>query len=113
MLQMIKGGIRGGVTVASHRYAMANNPYLDDYDATKPTNCLMYLDANNLFGCTISKHMPTDGIEWVEDLAEIPAVEAIDFQAEKVYVLEVDVNYSRSSTTCTTTIPSRQSPRRS
>ena len=93
MLQMIEGGIRGGVTVASHRYAKANNPYLDDFDASKPTNYLTYLDANNLYGCAMSKYMPTDGFEWVEDHAEIPTVEAIDPEAEKGYFLEVDLDY--------------------
>ena len=38
MLQMVERGIRGGNTVVSHRYAKANNPYLEDYDESKPNS---------------------------------------------------------------------------
>ena len=63
MLRMVERGIRGGITMASYRYAKANNSYLKDYDESKPFNYLMYLDGNNLYGCTMSMPMPTDGFE--------------------------------------------------
>ena len=46
MLLMFKRGIRGGITQAVHRYASANNPYMEKYDKDKETNYLQYLDAN-------------------------------------------------------------------
>ena len=49
MLEMIQLGIRGGISVISHRHAVANNPFTS-YDPTKPESYLMYLDAN------VSKH---------------------------------------------------------
>ena len=46
MLLMFERGIRGGITQAVHRYASANNPYMEEYDKDKETNYLQYLDAN-------------------------------------------------------------------
>ena len=51
MLLMFKRGIRGGITQYVHRWAAANNPYMgSEYDKSKPTQYLQYLDANNLCG---------------------------------------------------------------
>ncbi|CAN7995547.1 unnamed protein product [Ixodes hexagonus] len=41
---------------ATHKYAKANNKYLPDYDETKPSNYLMYFDANNLMGGLYHNH---------------------------------------------------------
>ena len=40
MLLMFESGIRGGITQAVHRYAAANNPYMDEYDKNKETKYL-------------------------------------------------------------------------
>ena len=45
MLEMIQLGIRGGISVISHRHAVANNP-LTTFDASRPESYLIYLDAN-------------------------------------------------------------------
>ena len=50
MLLMFERGIRGGITQSVHRWAAANNPYMDEYDSSQPTKYLQYLDANNLYG---------------------------------------------------------------
>ena len=34
----IKKEIRGGILMISHRFAIANNPEVPDYDASKPIN---------------------------------------------------------------------------
>ena len=43
---MIESGIRGGVSMISHRYAKMNLPGYEDYNDTKETCILNYFDAN-------------------------------------------------------------------
>ena len=51
MLLMYERGIRGGITQSVHRWATANNLYIDsEYDPSHSTRYLQYLDANNLYG---------------------------------------------------------------
>ena len=54
MLLMIEEGIRGGICHAVHRYAKANKRYMKDYDESKESSYIQYLDANNLYGAVIS-----------------------------------------------------------
>ena len=64
---MIEKSIRGGVSTISNRYGKSNNRYMGDkYDASKPTKYITYLDANNLYGWTMSKPLPTHGFKWME-----------------------------------------------
>ena len=48
MLLMIEEGIRGGICHAVNRYVHANNHYMKDYDKTKESSYIQYLDTNNL-----------------------------------------------------------------
>ena len=67
MLMMFERGIRGGITQAVHRYARANNRYMDDkYNPEKENSFLQYLDANNLYGWAMVQNLPTGGFNWVE-----------------------------------------------
>ena len=47
---MAKNGVRGGICQASHRYATANNKYINNYDKKIQSSNIAYLDANNLYG---------------------------------------------------------------
>ena len=40
MLLMFERGIRGGITQSVHRWAAANNPYMDEYGSSNPTRYL-------------------------------------------------------------------------
>ena len=57
MLMMFEDGIRGGMCQAVHRYYKANNKYMNNYDKNK-ISFLLYLDANNLYGWTMSQKLP-------------------------------------------------------
>ena len=59
MLLMIEKGIRGGISSVITRHGSANNSYMSNYDLTKPTKFISYLDANNLYGYAMSKKLPT------------------------------------------------------
>ena len=91
-LNLLCLGIRGGVSVISHRHAKANVPNLPDYDPSKPNNHLMYLDANNLYGWAMSQPLPTGGFQWLTN-AEILQLD-IDTVPDSIgYFLEVDLEY--------------------
>ena len=67
MLLMIEKGIRGGYSgVLGERYVKANNKYLEDFDSQKPSNFLLYLDANNLYAWAMSQALPTGDFKWEE-----------------------------------------------
>ena len=55
MLLLFEMGIRGGMCNKVHGYAEANNKNMKNYDSTKESSYIMYLDANNLYGYAMSK----------------------------------------------------------
>ena len=68
MLLMIQKGIRGGISMISNRYGVANNKYMNEmYDKSKESTYIQYLDANNLYGWAMSKPLPTHGFEWMSE----------------------------------------------
>ena len=66
MLMMFEQGIRGGISHISKRYASTNNKYMKDFDETKPSSFIQYLDANNLYGWAMSQKLPTHGFKWID-----------------------------------------------
>ena len=45
---MVESAIRGGISSISNRFSRANNSMVPDYDETKPTSYIVYLDMVNL-----------------------------------------------------------------
>ena len=97
MLLMFEQGIRGGITQSVHRYASANNPYMEEYDKNKPTNYLQYLDANNLYGWAMSRPLPTGEFRWINCNNWDPKrlVDMFANERKYGYLLEVDVDYPK------------------
>ena len=95
MLLMIEEGIRGRICHAVHRYAKANNRYMKDYDESKESSYIQYLDANNLCGAAMSEKLPMNGFKWVNDISGInkKIVKSYDKNSSKGYILEVNVDY--------------------
>ena len=96
MLLMCERGIRGGITQSVHRWAAANNPYMDEYDSSKPTKYLQYLDANNLYGWAMSQPLPTGGFRWIKcNGNRNRLVEEMASKKDLGYLLEVDMSYPK------------------
>ena len=51
MYNVFELGLRGGVSMIGKKFSKANHPDFKDYDLSKPIKNLIYLDANNLYGC--------------------------------------------------------------
>ena len=49
MLLLFEKGIRDGMCNVILKYAKTNNKYMKNYDATKKSIFIVYLDANNLY----------------------------------------------------------------
>ena len=93
---MIEEGIRGGICHAVHRYAKANKEYLKNYDKSKESSYIQYLDANNLYGAAMSEKLPVNGFKWVNDISGINEKFVKSYNkknSDKGYILEVDVDY--------------------
>ena len=68
----------------STRYGKASNLYMTDYDPSKPTTYIIYLDTNNLYGWAMSQKLPYDGMRRMLE-EELPNWRNIP------YLLEVDL----------------------
>ena len=100
MLLMFEEGIRGGMCQATHRYAKANNKYMNNHDKNEESSYLEYLDANNLYGWAMSQKLPVRNFKWIEkgDISKFNEafIKNYDENSDKGYILEVDVEYPKS-----------------
>ena len=95
MYAMIHQNIRGGVAMISNRRGTANNKYMKQhYNPSKPSKYLLYVDANNLYGWSMSQFLPDGGFEWVDE-EEWSRIDWLAQQKEQVtgYVVECDLDY--------------------
>ena len=95
MLLMVEEGIRGGICHAIQRYAHANDKYMKDCDRKKKSSYIQYLDANNLYGKTMTEKLPVRGFRWMEIISKINEdfVKDYDMNNNKGYILDVDIDY--------------------
>ena len=96
-LLMVEEGIRGGICQALHRYAKANNKYMNNCDKSIKSLYLMYLDANNLYGCAMSQKLLVNGFKLVEKLWKVNErfIKSYNENSDIGYYLEVDVEYPK------------------
>ena len=91
--QFIEHRMRGGVSMVSQRYAKANNPQMEDFDNSKPTTYLQYLDANNLYGWAMSQYLPVGEFAWEQPSAELfSRILAHPDNHHHGYILECDLS---------------------
>ena len=96
MLMMFEQGIRGGISHISKRYACANNKHMNDFDESKPSSFIQYLDANNLYGWAMTQKLPTHGFKWinVDKPSVLKLLEKKD--TNQGFIFEVDLDYPSS-----------------
>ena len=97
MLLMVEEGIRDGICEAIHRYAKANNKYMNNYDKSFESSYLVYLESNNLYGWAMSQKLPVNGFRWVEKLSKFNErfIKSYNENSDIGYFLEVDVEYKQ------------------
>ena len=97
MLLMVEEGIRGRICHSIHRYAKANNKYMNNYYKNKESSYIQYLDANNLYGWAMSQKLRVNGFKWIKNVTEIDEkfIKNYNEDSDKGYIFEVDVKYPR------------------
>ena len=96
MLLMFEKGIRGGISIISNRYGEANNKYMGNrYNKNKLNKYLMYLDANNLYGCAMSKKLPIHSFKWLTsgEMEKLFDNQVVQVWEKTPCILEVDLEY--------------------
>ena len=90
MYQFFEQGIRGGISSINHRYAKANNPYLEGYKQEDPLSYILLIDCNNLYGAAMIEKLPFKGFIW-ENEAKLRDIDwlHIDTFGDEGYILEV------------------------
>ena len=95
MLMLFEQGIRGGICTAIHYYADADNKYMKNYDSTKKSTYLMYVDANNLSRYAMNQKLPIKNFKFETDLSIFTEnfIKNYNEQSNTGYLLVVDVIY--------------------
>ena len=78
-----------------NKYAKASNKYMKNYDSTKKSKYLIYVDANDLYGYAMSIRLPIDNFKWETNLSIFTAdfVTNYDEESDIEYLFVVDVIY--------------------
>ena len=89
----IEKGLRGGISYIAERYVKANNKCMKDYDSTKPSKFITYLDMNNLYRWAMSNYLLYGGFKWLKNVDEFD-VNPITEKSPIGYILEVNLEYT-------------------
>ena len=90
----IEKGMRVGISYISKRYSKANNKYMKSYDSSEETKLIMYWDANNLYGWTMSQHLSYSEFKWLskKEISRF-SLNSISENSFVSYILEIDLTY--------------------
>lgn len=84
MYDFMENGIRGGVCNAIHRHTKVEND----------NENIIYIDANNLYGWSMTQVLPISNFKWVSfDKVQCFNVEKIPSDSNIGYILDVDLEY--------------------
>ena len=89
----IERGMRSGISMVGKRYAKANNPRVEGYNPVEATNCITYLDGNNLYGWAMSLPLPKSGFHWKRVMPTEEQIMKKGPNVKKGWNMEVDLEY--------------------
>ena len=96
MYIFIEKGLRGRISYIAKRHSETNNKHMKNYDPTKPSKYIEYLDENNLYGWaygwTMSGYLPYGGFKWLKNVDNFD-VNSISEKSPIGYILKVDLEY--------------------
>ena len=90
----LESGIKGGISVVSNRFSVANNIYLNNFNPEDINKFILSIDANGLYGFGQSQVLPTGGFAWLnQDEIDKLDINEIPEDSDIGYILEVDLYY--------------------
>ena len=92
MYLFIEKRLRGGISYIAKRYAKANNKYMKNYDPTKPSIYISYLDMNNLYSWEMSGYLPYGEFKWLKN-ADNFDVNSVSEKIPTGHIFNVDLKY--------------------
>ena len=92
MYLFIEKGLRGEISYITERYSKANSKYIKNYDPTKPSICIAYLDMNKFYGCRMSDYLPYGGFKWLKSVDNFD-VNSVCENNLIGYIFEVELEY--------------------
>jgi hypothetical protein len=85
--------VRGGLSQISKRYAKANHEGLKDYNPNQKEEHILYLDANNLYGYSMSQYLPLKDFKWNTESWDENKILQLDDKGNNGYLFDVDLSY--------------------
>ena len=92
MYLFIEKELRAEISYIAKRHSKANNKYMKNFDPTKPSKCISYLDMNNLNGWGLSGYLLYGGFKWLKNVDNFD-VNSISEKSPIGYIFEVDLEY--------------------
>ena len=90
MIYLVKHSIRGGLSYVSTRFA----DIVDMEQKTGQKHCILYVDANSLYGCSMSHKLPVGEYSWLsQHELDTFDVSKMHFESEYGYALSVTLSY--------------------
>ena len=66
MYLFVEKGLKGGTSYIAKGYAKENNKDMKNYDPTKPSKFITYVDMNNLYSWARSRYLPYGRFKWLK-----------------------------------------------
>jgi hypothetical protein len=93
MYEFFEKGVRGGVSTVTGRYAKANNKHMTEYDPSKESSFISYVDANSLYAYAMKRKLPLGDFRWLGESDRDEMMRNHDLI--RACTLEVDLEYPK------------------